>query len=363
MKHVHGVVLAISMLAGCSSSSQRTDDRSTAPSAPNPQMGALLGVHASLTPTPIERLTPAEARRQPTLADAVAQLRQNRGEVSPSPQPPVAKVESAVIPGPSGVQIPVRVYSPGGDGPHPIIVYFHGGGWVIADLDTYDSSCRALVNQVAAVVISVDYRRAPEFKFPAAHEDCYAALQYVMTNAPQFGGDTRVAVAGESAGGNMAASVCLMAKERRGRMPLHQLLIYPITNAATGTESYREHANAKPLNAAMMKWFLNHYLPTPAAAQDVRISLLRASSAQLRELPPATVITADIDPLRSEGIDYAQKLQVAGVEVEHANYTGVTHEFFGLAGVVDQARAAQSFAAGRLRAAFGVADARPASNR
>lgn len=344
----------LATVAGCQTSDPSEQGNKLA-GKPTAQMAAVLDAHASLQPKPIETLEPAEARRQPSIADAATQLQQNKGDLSPEPKPVMARVESGKFPGPDQVEVPVRIYTPKGNGPFPVIVYFHGGGWVLADLDTYDASCRGLADGAGAVVVSVDYRRAPEFKFPAAHEDCYAALQHVMANAAQFGGDpARVAVAGESAGGNLATGTCIMAKDRGGRMPIHQLLVYPIANYDTGSASYREHANAKPLNAAMMTWFFNQYLPGPGAGSNVLISPVRATSETLKALPPATVITAEIDPLRTEGVDYARRLKEAGVDTVHRNYNGVTHEFFGLAALVNEARDAQQFACQRLKQAFGA---------
>ena len=319
----------------------------------NPQMTAVLDELKSMNPKPIPQLSPAQARKQPSPTDAVMQLMKERG-MDALPQP-VGNVDNRTIPGPGGAgTIPVRVYTPKGEGPFPVLVYFHGGGWVIATLDTYDPSCRALTNSANCVVISVDYRQAPEHKFPAAHEDSYAAAQWVMNNAGQIGGDpARVAVGGESAGGNLAAAVCLMAKDRGGRMPAHQLLVYPIADHAFDTESYRANAEAKPLNKAMMQWFFDKYLSSPSDGQNKYVSIVRAPEQDLRATPPATVITAQIDPLMSEGKAYADKLKAAGVDVAYRHFDGVAHEFFGMATVVDEAKQAQQFAAQRLRQAFG----------
>jgi acetyl esterase len=355
--------LALSAFSCTSTRTSSADARQASASEPpnqqtslakaDPQMKAVLDSHAKLSAKPIESLSPAEARRQPSATDGVYQLVQDRGDAAPKRLPQVGKVEMRTVAGPGDVQIPVRVYTPKGDGPFPVIVYYHGGGWVIANLDTYDPSCRALCDQAKAVVVSVDYRRAPENKFPAAHEDSYAALQHVMQNAAQFGGDpARVAVVGESAGGNLATAVCLMAKERGGRMPVHQALVYPIANYAFDTPSYRANQNAKPLNAAMMRWFFQHYLTSPSDGENKLVSPLRASDADLRGLPPATVVTAEIDPLRSEGQAYAAKLKAAGVDVAPQDFAGVTHEFFGMANVVDKAKAAQRFVVGRLQRSF-----------
>lgn len=326
---------------------QTPNDKQTA------QMKAVMDQLAVLAPKPIVELSPADARRQPSPADAVVQLMQTKGMVAPDKLPPVGKVEMKAVPGPGNTPIPVRVYTPMGDGPFPVIVYYHGGGWVIATIDTYDSSARALTSLAKAVVVSVEYRKAPEHKFPAAHEDSYAVLQYVANNTAAFGGDpAKIAVVGESAGGNLATGVCLMAAERGGKMPVHQGLVYPITNAAFDTKSYVENADAKPLNKPMMQWFYKQYLNSEDEGNNVLASPLRATAAELKRLPPATVVTAEIDPLRDDGRQYVAKLKEAGVDVKHEDYTGVTHEFFGMAAVVDEAKAANAFMAGRLKDAF-----------
>lgn len=317
-----------------------------AASTPNAQMKAVLDELASFEAPPIEQQSPFNARNNPTIANAVMGLLAKRGRPAVEA---VGDVSHRLIPGPEG-DLLVRIYRPRGNGPFPVLVYFHGGGWVIANLDTYDGSCRALTNAANCVVVSVAYRQAPESKFPAAAEDAYAATQWVMTNAAQIKGDPRrVAVGGESAGGNLAAVTCLMARDRKGKLPVHQMLVYPVTNYAFDTPSYRENANAKPLSQAMMKWFWSYYLKNAADGQNPYASPLRGN---LSGLPPATLITADIDPLRSEGQAYAQKLQAAGVAVKATNYTGVTHEFFGTGAVVDKAKQAVSEAAAGLRAGF-----------
>lgn len=317
-----------------------------------PQMQAVLQQHAALQPKPIISLSPAEARRQPSPADAVIQLMQTKGNLAPDKLPAVGKVEMKAIPGPAGV-IPARVYTPPGDGPFPVIVYYHGGGWVIADMDVYDSSARALCSMSGAVVVGIEYRRAPEAKFPAAHEDSYAALQYVFDHPNDFGGQPgKVAVAGESAGGNLATAVCLMAAQRGGKMPLHQALVYPIANYSTDTPSYQANADAKPLNKPMMEWFFKQYLNNPEDGNNVILSPLRATPAELKNLPPATIVTAEIDPLRDDGREYAKKLKAAGVDVDAKDYTGVTHEFFGMGAVVDEAKAAETFVSDRLKSAL-----------
>ena len=318
-----------------------------APPKADPQMQAVLDQHAALGPKPLEKLSPAEARTQPSPADAVMALLKKQGK-STAPEP-VAKVDTRTVAA-AGGQVPVRVYWPSGTGPFPVIFYIHGGGWVIANLDTYDASARALTNAARAVVVSTHYRQAPEHKFPAAHDDVYAVYKWTLENAKSLNGDpARMAVAGESAGGNMAVHVAMKARDEKQGTLRHQVLVYPVADRNFETPSYKQNANAKPLNRAGMMWFFNHYLGSDADAKDPRISLL---SANLKGLPPATVITAEIDPLRSEGQALAARLKEAGVDVSARDYEGVTHEFFGMGAVVDKAKDAVQFAARGLERAF-----------
>jgi len=294
-------------------------------------------------------LTPQEARMGPSVKDAALAVAKKRG-LSTDPEP-VAKVENRMIPGPGG-QLPVRVYTPSGSGPFPVVVYFHGGGWVLYNTDVYDASCRGLTNQAKCVVVSVDYRLGPENRFPAAHEDAYAAYRYIQANAGQFGGDpNRVAVAGESAGGNLAASTSLRAKAEGAPMPVFQLLVYPVCNYAFDTQSYQENAEAVPLSKPAMMWFFRYYANGPQDAPNPYLSILRAPD--LHGLPPALVITDEVDPLRDEGEAYAQRLRDAGVAVQSMRYQGVMHEFFSMPMVIAKSRQAQVQAGAALRAAFG----------
>lgn len=269
---------------------------------------------------------------------------------SPAPEP-VGGVENRTIPGPAG-EIPVRIYTPSRPGPHPVLVYFHGGGWVLGSLDTHDGTCRSLCNQAACVVVSVDYRLAPEHKFPAALEDCYAATRWVAEHAEDVNVDPRrVAVGGDSAGGNLTACVAQLARERGGPRLVHQLLVYPVTDARFDTPSYEENAAGFFLIRDGMKWFWGHYLNGEADAANPHASPLRAKS--FADLPPATVLTAQYDPLRDEGEAYGKRLQEAGVATRIERYDGVIHGFFGMAAVVPKARDAVGFAASELRRSFG----------
>jgi acetyl esterase len=315
---------------------------------PNDDMQAVLDELASLSPKPLETLAPDEARQQPGPVDAVNSLLKKRGR-STEPEA-VGSVSTIKIPGPAG-SIEARVYLPRERSPLPILVYWHGGGWVIANLDAYDASCRALCNAAHCIVVSCEYRRAPENPFSAAIEDAFAAYQWVVDNAPNLGGDPdQIAVGGESAGGNLAAVTALQARDYGVRAPVHQMLIYPVTDCDFETESYKQHANAKPLNRAMMKWFWGHYLYGTDCADNPYLTPLRAED--LSHLPPATIITADIDPLRSDGERYARKLEESGVTVNYENFAGVTHEFFGMTAVLAEAREAVALAAQDLLQAF-----------
>ena len=315
---------------------------------PNAQMQAVLDELAKLEPKPLGILPAVEARKQPTPADAVTALLKKQGK-STEPEA-VGKVENKMIAG-AGGQIPIRIYTPTGVGPFPVIVYYHGGGWVIADLDTYDASPRALVNATNAAVVSVHYRQAPEHKFPAAHNDAHAAYKWVLAHAKELKGDPKkIALVGESAGGNMAAAVSVMAREHKMQMPIYQVLVYPIADNNVETPSYVENAKAKPLNRAGMQWFFKNYFNTAADGENHLISLV--DEKDLKGLPPTTIITAEIDPLRSEGKAYADLLEKAGVAVRYKNYEGVTHEFFGMAAVVDKAKEAQQFVSKGLKKTF-----------
>ena len=342
------VVAALGLAFGAAVVAPAADK--TKPAQPNAQMQAVLDQLAALGPKPIVTLTPQEARVQPSPGDAVKALLKKQGKDT-DPEP-VGQVKDMDIPGPTG-KIPVRTYTPKGNGPFPVLVYWHGGGWVLADLNTYDASARALCNAAGCVVVSCDYRHAPEHPFPAAADDAFAAYQWVLGHAADLGGDPKkVAVAGESAGGNLAAVTCLRARDRNVAAPVYQVLIYPVTNNDFDTPSYREHGDAKPLNVKMMKWFFAHYLGNqPSVARHPYAFPLQAADHQ--KLPRATIITAEIDPLRSDGKMYADKLEKAGVKVTYQNFEGVPHEFFGMGAVVDDAKKAVAKAAEGLKTAYG----------
>lgn len=239
----------------------------------------------------------------------------------PEEPEPVGDVMELAI---SDEGIPVRVYIPEREGPYPTLVYYHGGGWVLGDLDTHDATCRALTNEVNCMVVSVDYRLSPEHEFPVPLEDCYTALEWLFDDSVSMQVDTdNVAVGGDSAGGNLAAAVALLARDRGGPSIAHQSLIYPVTDHAFDTTSYEENAEGYLLEKSSMEWFWDHYLRDDIDGQNPYASPLRAQS--LEGLPPATVTTCGFDPLRDEGAAYAERLDEAGVPVNHVNYDDCIH--------------------------------------
>lgn len=325
--------------------------------APSHSMQLVLDELERLNPLPIETLSAEIARLMP-LADkaAIAVYGHHFAKKALVPFPlPVGRVDHLLIPG-SESDILARIYTPKGDAPEagwPVIVYFHGGGWVIANLDTYDSSCRALCDGAAAIVVSVHYRQAPECPWPAAPNDAFAAWQWALANVSTLDGDaSRVAVAGESAGGNLAAVLTQMLRDKGLPLPIHQLLVYPVTDLAAGADSASalENESAKPLNRPMLEWFYSQYVLDSSERVHPYASPLYANS--LTGLPPATVILAQIDPLRDDGQAYAARLQEAGVPVTVKTFDGATHEFFGMTGLVHEATAAMALAVKNLRVAF-----------
>ncbi|MDP7201750.1 MAG: alpha/beta hydrolase [Dehalococcoidia bacterium] len=278
------------------------------------------------------------------------QARINMNSRPQSAGPEVARVEDRAIPGP-GPDVPVRIYTPDGRGPFPVLVWFHGGGWVVGDLDTADGTARRLTAQTGCVVVSVDYRLAPEARFPAAAEDCYAVTQWVATNAAGIDADPgRIAVGGDSSGGNLAAVVSLMARDRGVSPPVFQLLVYPVIARDFDTGSYRQNGEGYGITRDSMKWYWDLYLTEDADASNPYAVPLLAND--LSGLPPALVITAEFDPLCDEGEAYAQRLQEAGVAVTYSRYDGMIHGFFGMPAFIDRGRIAVGEASAALKAAF-----------
>lgn len=309
----------------------------------DPVVKNLLDAAAQLNLPPFDELTPEEARER--ILPAIG-----------APEE-VARIQDRTIPGPNG-DIAVRMYQPEGEAPFPLFVYFHGGGWVLGSIESHDMTCRSLANASGCTVVSVDYRLAPEHKFPVPLEDCYAAATYVAEHASEFNGDaSRLAVGGDSAGGNLAAAVSLMARDRGGPRIAFQLLVYPVTDWSFDTPSYRDNAEGYFLTTASMRWFWSHYLRNAADGADPYASPLRAGS--LRDLPPALVITAEFDPLRDEGEAYAARLRDAGVAAATSRYEGVIHGFFSMAALIPQGQDAVNEGAAAVRAAIAAVPAAP----
>lgn len=288
-----------------------------------PEYEALLAELAAAEGPAIADLSPAEGR------EMYRMMRPANPDIA------VGAVADTTLPGPAG-PIPVRVYTPEGDGPFPVLVNFHGGGWVIGDLDTADAVCRDICRTAGCVVVSVDYRLAPEHPFPAAVEDACAAVAWVADNMAQLQGNGRLAVGGESAGGNLAAVACQWARDRGGPAIHFQLLLYPVVDHDMERASYRENGAGYMLELDTMRWFWDHYCPDPAHRADPQASPLRA--ADLSNLPPALVVTAEFDPLRDEGEAYAAALAAAGNEAEAVRYDGLVHDFFATAALFEPSR-------------------------
>lgn len=286
---------------------------------------------------PLHEITPVEAR-----------LRMAPPEVS-GPDTAVFRVEDRHIPGPGG-PLAVRVYTPSPGRELPGLVYFHGGGFVLGGLDMNDRPCRMIANAAGCVVVSVDYRLAPEHPYPAAVDDAYAATQHVAEHAAEFGIDrARLGVAGDSAGGNLATVTAIKARDAGGPALAFQLLVYPQVDFNDDSPSMREFGEGHFLDVKGMAWLLDHYIPR---AEDRRRPDASPMGADLRGLPPAFVITAECDPLRDQGEAYVRQLREAGVAVEHKRYDGMIHPFFSLAGIVDAGRAAIADAAAAVRKAL-----------
>lgn len=347
--------VAAVMAVGCTKGSSTPPETAVKPTEKKDPAGKLdtdqkkvLDTLGTLGGKPIETLTAEEARKQPTPNDAVKAVltaeKKDTGAI------PVGAVEEKSFEGPAGA-VPARLYLPDtGKAPYPLIVYFHGGGFVIATNDTYDASARGLVKESGAAVLSVEYRKAPEAKFPAAHEDAFAGYKWALANAASLQCDpARVALAGESAGGNLALNVAIRARDEGLQAPKHILAVYPVASSNMDSPSYVAFADAKPLNKPMMKWFTEQYFNTPADGKDPRIDLV---NAKLSGLSPVTIVTAEIDPLASDSVALRDALKSAGVDVTQKTWEGVAHEFFGQGAVVADAKDAMSWAGGRLKSAL-----------
>jgi acetyl esterase len=306
----------------------------------DPQAKAVIEAAAKSGRPAYHQLAPKDARQL---------FLETRPLSTPIP-PEIGSVRNLVADGPQG-QIPLRLYRPAGvpaSTPLPVYVYFHGGGWVIGDLETHDVICRQLTAESGASVISVDYRLAPEHKFPAAADDAWAAMCWIVAHAAELGVDAgRLAVGGDSAGGNLAAVVALMARDAGGPRIALQVLIYPVTDLGAESKSYEDFAEGYMLTRESMRWFSAHYLNGKEDAADWRASPLRAKS--LAGLPPALIVTAGFDPLRDEGEAYAARLRHAGVTVDYVCFGGMIHGFAAMGRVLDTALRAVALIGGALR--------------
>ena len=295
----------------------------------DPEVRALLEMMDAQGVPPLESQDPVEARKS----------REGPMKMLGGEPVALARVEDLTIPGPGG-GVPVRVYASELGGLRPALIYFHGGGFAFGNLDTHDAVCRSLAKESGAVVIAVDYRLSPEHKFPAAVEDAHAAVVWVAANAKSLGIDTRrIAVSGDSAGGNLATVIAIRCREAGGPALASQVLIYPVTDMSSfDTDSHREFGEGYFLSRAGMEWFTGHYLSSADLARNPEVSPLLAPD--LSALPPALVITAEFDPLRDEGEAYAKRLQKAGVPVTVTRYPGMIHAFVSMRGVLAGGRQA-----------------------
>jgi acetyl esterase len=307
--------------------------------AVDPQVAFVLDLVIKANRPAYHTISPKEAR----------QLFRDTRAASTPPAPTIGAVRDLSADG-----VPVRVYRPAGvpDSTRlPALVYFHGGGWVIGDLDTHDTLCRQLTAEAGISVVNVDYRLAPEHKFPAAADDGWTATKWVAAHAAEIGVDgTRLAVGGDSAGGNLAAVMALMARDAGGPPIKLQVLLYPVVDVGAESPSYAELAEGYLLTRDSMRWFVNHYVAKPADREDWRVSPARATS--LAGVAPALVITAGYDPLRDEGDAYAQKLRAAGVSVDHITFGGMIHGFVPMGKLIETGNRAVTLVAGSLRYAL-----------
>lgn len=313
-------------------------------------MQALLRAYEALKPAPPDRRTdPAVARLRPGLPEAVRVLRQERPDLQGATAAPQPGCREIRVPGAAGM-LRGLVFTPDGPGPFPLVLFFHGGGWVVGSVDAAGDSARGIASHAQAVVVSVDYRLAPEHRFPAAWDDALAAYRWVLENAGSLRGDgKRIALAGEDAGGTLALATAMRAHELGLPMPAHVLAVSPVAQTSTNTPSYLENAVARPLGRSTMDWYFDKLVASRAELHDPRLQLI---DAQLAGMPPVTLVTARIDPLRSDAQRLADALQKAGVPVQWREFQGVTHGFFGAAAVVARAREAQAFAGARLAGAL-----------
>lgn len=309
-------------------------------------MQALLQTFESLRPAvPDRRTNPAVLRLRPGIAEAVRLLRQQRPALQSPVTVPEPDCHDIRVPGADGM-LRARVFTPPGTGPSPLVLFFHGGGWVTGSIDAADDGARGIAARAGAVVVSMDYRLAPEHRFPAAWEDALAAYRWVLDNAGSLRGDcSRIALAGEEAGGTLALATSLRARDAGLHVPAHVLAISPVTQTSTNTPSYLENAVTRPLGRGTMAWYFDKLVARRDELQDPRLQLI---DADLTGMPPVTLVTARMDPLRTDAQRLMDALVRVGVPVQWREFQGVTHGFFGAAAVVAKAREAQAYAGSRL---------------
>lgn len=299
---------------------------------------------AELGLPPTSDLTPEQARENSTIT--------RKATMDVIELEPVGNIEERTVPGPA-TEIPIRIYRPNAEGVRPLIMLYHGGGWVVGDLESEDAACRVLCNKVGAVVVSVDYRLAPESPFPGPAEDCYAVTEWVIDHADELGIDpTRVATSGTSAGGNLSGAVAMMARDRGGPAIAHQVLFCPVIDADFDRTSYVTNANDYGLTRDSMIWFWDHYTGSGDDRFSPYASLIRAKD--LSGLPDATIIAAEYDPLVDEAVAYGEALKAAGVKTRCTVYDGMIHGFNGRVGMYDAAREALDEAANGIKESFGI---------
>ncbi len=348
---------AVLLLAGCTVGSPFTDPTARTTG----DMAAVVYSYQRLGARPVSSLTVPQARTQPTMTDAMhAVIQAQTGR--PYFETAATRVTNLQIAGAAG-PLSARLYDPApGRRGQPIILYFHGGGWVTGTLDTDDETDRILATQTHALVLSVAYRLAPEAKFPAAHDDAVAAYRWLLQYAPRLGADRRrIAVAGTDAGGNLAMTIAMAARDMRMPMPVHTLLITPFAGTSTRTPSFVANRWAVPLSAADVRWYRRNLINTRADLADPRLDLI--DRADLHRLPTTTVISAEMDPLASDGDFLTRKLLSLGVPVRRVLYGGTTSGFFGLGAVVVRAREAEALAASDLDTTFNQIGAPPPPRR
>ena len=306
----------------------------------DPQVKAMLDAARAMGLPPLHECSVAEARERA--------VNMRPRDAIPAP---VAKVTDVAIAGPGG-DLPLRIYTPGGAGPFPILVYYHGGGYVVCNLDTHDQLCHELCHESGAMIVSVDYRLAPEHKFPAATDDCLAAARWAGEHIGDFNGDAgRIALGGDSCGGALAAVTNIRVRDEGGPAVRGQLLVYPITDYYDPpTQSYIDNADGYFLTRDGMKWFYDHYLNNSAEARHPHVAPLRCPD--LGGLAPAYVITAEFDPLRDEGDQYARRLSEAGVNTVHKPYPGMIHGFYSQIGILDRSAEAIADSCAWLKSVF-----------